>query len=268
MASLKFDRMIKQIALIGICLVLSGTNPLRAQSNSTKMPVNVMSFNIHAGYGTDGTFDLVKIGNQIREAQSDIVCLQEVDRRTRRSKGKDVTLELANFTGFHSFFGKAISHDGGDYGLGILSKYPILDAKVHSLPGDGIAESRIALEVMVQIQGTYKIRIVNAHLDHSNKELNRSQTRYLDKKFRDGFPTILAGDFNQTMDDKGMQRLRKVWNLSMTDDAFTYPSNNPNIKIDYLMAHPRNKWKVEKAQVLKDSKASDHLPIIATFSLL
>ncbi len=268
MASQKFDGMIKQITLIGICLFLNGTNPLRAQSNLIKRPVTVMSFNIHAGYGTDGTFNLLKIGNQIREAQPDIVCLQEVDRRTRRSQGKDVTLELANITGFYSFFGKAIPYDGGDYGLAILSKYPILEARVHSLPSDGIAESRIALEVMVQIKGINKIRVVNVHLDHSNKELNQSQIRYLDSKFRDEFPTILAGDFNQTMNDKGMQHLSKVWNLSMTDDAFTYPSNNPNIKIDYLMAYPRNKWKVENAQVLKDSRASDHLPIIATFSLL
>lgn len=268
MVSQRFDGMMKPIGMIWLWAVFIGLQQSLAQNNQTNQSVSVMSFNIHAGYGTDGTFDLLKIGNQIREAQPEIVCLQEVDYRTHRSQVKDVTLELANITDFHSFFGKAISFDGGEYGLAILSKYPILEVRVHSLPNDGVAEPRIALETIVEINGMGNIRIVNVHLDYSNKELNLSQIRYVNKKFTDGKPTIMAGDFNQIMESKGMQQLVRDWNLSMDARAFTYPANKPNTKIDYLMAYPRNEWEIKSARLLKDERASDHLPILATFSLI
>ncbi|MBR9855782.1 MAG: hypothetical protein GYB37_14590 [Algicola sp.] len=258
----RFDDMIKKIGLIWLWLGLCTLNPMQAQ---TRPAVSVMSFNIRAGYGIDGDFDLLRIGNQIKKARPDIVYLQEVDYRTKRSQGKDITLELANSTGLHSFFGKAIPFDGGEYGLAILSKYPILTAEVHSLPNQGNAEPRIALEAMLQVEGLGKLRVVNVHLDHSGGELNLAQIRYVKKKFSGGLPTILAGDFNQTMESETMQELGRDWNFSMSKNEYTYPSNSPNTKIDYIMVHPRNKWEMKNAQVFKDSRTSDHLPIMATF---
>ena len=243
-----------------LCLVFSGLNPIQAQ---VRPKVSVMSFNIHAGYGTDGTFNLLGIGNQIKEAQPDIVSLQEVDYRTQRSQGKDVTLELASITGFHSFFGKAIFFDGGEYGLAILSKHPICEVKVHTLPNSGNAEPRIALECIVQVPGLGKLRVVNVHLDHSNMELNLSQIRYVNKKFADKRHTIMAGNFNKKMKGKGMRQLGKDWNFSMDANALTYPTDKPDTKIDYIMAYPLNKWKIKNARVYNDSRVSDHLPIVA-----
>lgn len=261
----RFNVTIKHIGMIWLCLVISGLNPIQAQG---RPKVSVMSFNIHAGYGTDGTFDLLRIGNQIKEAQPDMVCLQEVDYRTRRSQGQDVTLELSSITGFHPFFGKAISFDGGAYGLAILSKYPIYGVKVHPLPNLGNAEPRIALECIVHVQGLGAVRVVNVHLDHSNMELHLSQVKFLNKKFTDGEPTIMAGDLNQDMKGKGMQHLKKDWNFSMNANAFTYPSHKPGSKIDYILTYPRNKWKVKNARVYNGSRSSDHLPITVDFYYL
>ena len=78
----------------------------------------------------------------------------------------------------------------------------------------------------------------------------------------------MAGDFNQDLKGKGMQQLEKDWNFSMDANAFTYPSNKPDSKIDYIMAYPRNKWKVKNARVYNDSRSSDHLPITVDFYYL
>ena len=122
----RYNFMIKHIGMMCLCLVFSGLNPIQAQ---VRPKVSVMSFNIHAGYGTDGTFNLLGIGNQIKEAQPDIVCLQEVDYRTQRSQGKDVTLELASITGFHSFFGKAIFLTGGSMVWPCCQSIPFVRSK-------------------------------------------------------------------------------------------------------------------------------------------
>ena len=52
---------------------------------------------------------------------------------------------LADKTGMNYFFGKAIDHDGGDYGVAILSKFPVSDPKIYLLPADSLpsAERRV-----------------------------------------------------------------------------------------------------------------------------
>ena len=51
---------------------------LLSYSESTES-VRVMTFNIHFGNTIDNVFDIIEIAKVIRESNSDIVCLQEVD---------------------------------------------------------------------------------------------------------------------------------------------------------------------------------------------
>ena len=57
-------------------------------------------------------------------------------------------------------FGKTIDHDGGDYGIAVLSKYPILSQQSLVLPsfpnGDktnSAYEQRIALITQIEVPG-------------------------------------------------------------------------------------------------------------------
>ena len=85
----------------------------------------------------DKQLDLARIANVIKAADVDVVAVQEVDIRTRRS-GTDVDqlAELAKLTGMHGRFGKGRDYDGGEYGQAILSRQPIKELDVHKLPGD------------------------------------------------------------------------------------------------------------------------------------
>ena len=89
--------------------------------------VRVMTYNIHHGEGSDGRFDLQRLAQIIRDADPDLVALQEVDRNTARSGGVDQIAELSRLTGMHSAFGKALeplierSHEGNVQHVGKIA---------------------------------------------------------------------------------------------------------------------------------------------------
>src|SRR5688572_255745 len=57
--------------------------------------VRVLTYNVHHGEGTDGKVDLPRIAAVIKAADPDLVALQEVDNKCRRSGKVDQTAELA-----------------------------------------------------------------------------------------------------------------------------------------------------------------------------
>ena len=47
------------------------------------------------------------------------------------------------------------------------------------------------------------------------------------------------------------------------DDTFTYPADQPTIKIDYIFGFPQNKWQVKSFKVLSNPEVSDHRALFA-----
>src|SRR5688572_12746619 len=87
-----------------------------APDSNTPLRLRVLTYNIHHAEGTDGKLDLARIARVIHEQQPDLVALQEVDVKTRRTGGVDQAAELAKLTGMHVAFGKGIDFQGGEYG--------------------------------------------------------------------------------------------------------------------------------------------------------
>ena len=78
---------------------------------------------------------------------------------------------------------------------------------------------------------------------------------------------ILMGDFNVTPDDKVLEPIREKMKdtVCMADgDSFTFPSDNPVQKIDYIFVS--QDIEVISAKV-SDSVASDHRAYIAEISM-
>ena len=84
------------------------------------------------------------------------------------------------------------------------------------------------------------------------------------------YPTILAGDLNAEPGSNSINILEEMWfsSYDKKQPKNTYPSDNPSIKIDYVMFYPKNKWKVLKTEVIQDSIASDHCAYLVTLQLL
>jgi endonuclease/exonuclease/phosphatase family metal-dependent hydrolase len=226
--------------------------------------LRVLCWNLHHGVGEDKKLDLERIAALIREQKPDLVALQEVDNKCRRSRSVDQAAELARLTGLHGAFGKAMDYDGGQYGQAILSKFPIGDTQVHQLPGDG--EPRIAFEAEVMIEGK-ALRIITVHLDHQQDARRLKQAETLAKALENHHePMILAGDFNDVPDSASLKTFSAPW-VAVPKKApnFTCPAPEPKIEIDHILL--RGMEAKEPANVLPEVIASDHRPVFAVVKL-
>jgi endonuclease/exonuclease/phosphatase family metal-dependent hydrolase len=228
--------------------------------------LHVLTFNIHAGRGADGKMDLERIAKTIRDARPDLVALQEVDRGTKRSGGRDQLEELTNLTGLHSAFGKAIDHDGGVYGVAVLSRHNIVESKTHALPSNPDREQRVALEVRIQVAELPPLIFVCTHLDHYEDDQDRmAQATKLLELFSKGTGlAIIAGDINAAPDSRVLQTLGRHWRPADADHLRpTAPAAAPRHKIDYILIDRHRPWSVHEARVVEDRASSDHLPVLA-----
>ena len=75
-------------------------------------------------------------------------------------------------------------------------------------------------------------------------------------------PVFLAGDMNAEPESEEMQLLRKKW-TDLTDREYTYHTDKPEIKIDYIYARPADEIEFTDTRVCKEVRLSDHFPVIS-----
>ena len=234
--------------------------------------IKVLSFNILHGATTKGNFDLDAIAKVIIDVDPDFVALQEVDYKTKRAHNYDLVTELGWRSKMTSIYARAMHYDGGEYGEGVLSKHTFLQTRNVALPFTQGSEPRAALEIITVLPSKDTIAFVGTHLDHLDNETNRiMQARQLNKVFSSNpYPTILAGDLNAEPKSDTMNILEEIWvgSYDKKNPQPTFPSNNPSIKIDYVLFYPKHRWKVLKTEVIQDSIASDHCAYLVTLQLL
>ena len=162
---------------ISFCVLLLACTARKGAGNNTRVGITtltVMSYNIHHANppSQTGVINLDTIAAIIRSQAPDIVALQEVDVHTKRSgTGLNQAAYLAQKTGLHYFFAKAINYEGGGYGVALLSKYPFLDTVTFLLPNEpGVtAEQRVLAKAVLKLPGNEEIVVANTHLDHRKK---------------------------------------------------------------------------------------------------
>ena len=241
----------------------------------------MLVFNIHAGKDAGGVDNLDGVAALVRRTGADLVLLQEVDRNTRRSGLADQPAILAARTGFHVAFGNTLNYDGGEYGIAILSRWPISRDSLFPLPieppqprAGGSLEPRGALRAVVA--GPHgAMTLFNTHLDPSRDDRWRLQEatgiRALITSTRAaGARIILAGgDFNSTPESAVQEslrgaELRDAWPECGRGDGFTYPADTPVKRIDYLFV--TGDVRCRAAEVIMTS-VSDHRPLLVTLVL-
>ncbi len=260
--SLKVQR-VTVAAFCLACAVLSPDFSISAEPTELRL----MTYNVHHCEGVDGKLDIERIASIINQQNCDLVALQEIDRQTRRSQNVDQLAKLAELTGMKPFFGKAIDYNGGEYGVAVLSKLPVIAHKTWPLPSGPKREQRVALEVAVQPEGREAFVFVCTHLDHSSGENDRSQQTAAIRKLFGAGPrqAILAGDFNASITKPEMMTVAEKWtDVDSAKLTPTIPVAKPTLKIDYIFIQQDSPWRVVSASVLNEPIASDHLPLVAT----
>ncbi len=232
--------------------------------------VTVLTYNIYHGEDANGRSNLDAVARIITTLQPDLVALQEVDDKTTRVKGLDLTAELSQRTGMSGRFGKAMDFAGGGYGEAVLSRFPILTTTTHLLPHTSGAEPRAALEIEVRLPDGRRMLFVGTHFDHQRDPENRmaQAARIIDLYADSELPVILAGDLNATPDSDVIALFLEEWSYAgRYDPQPTFPADNPKIKIDYIMMKPPGRWRVVETRVIDESIASDHRPVLSILEM-
>ncbi|RIH66005.1 endonuclease [Mariniphaga sediminis] len=262
-----FNKWFLLLIVAGIMLIPASTFG-QNNKNDNGYPLKVMSYNLR--FGERATLE--ELAEYIKSENPDVVALQEMDVRTHRAQaphqnGKDFITELGYLTGMLTAYARTIDYSGGYYGIGILSKYPFEKTQKVLLPiPEGSREQRAMLLADVELPGGKRFTFVSTHLDHSSSNVRKVQIEALNEALTNNpLPLIVAGDFNGKPDSPEINAGMQNWNRACNSD-FTFPSNNPELKIDYIFYTPSANWTVKNAAVPK-TQLSDHLPVTAEMEL-
>ena len=253
---------------------------------TNKPHLKVATYNIGKNDASGSVTDFTTLNAAVKNINADIITVVEIDNKTARSQKVDQLKEIADANHLHYAFGKALDFDGGEYGVGILSKYPIQRSQVVNLPS-GKAEQRAVLMAQIAVPGfDSPVVMMATHLDwQKDPTVRLMQARYLldlsigdaASDFKDIASSIkiLAGDFNSTRDEQPLQEIRYFFNAveKQGTDYRTWPAVNPAIDLDHIFTFKGQKWNVKQMTIPHDSAnftwsaASDHLPVIAELEL-
>jgi len=237
---------------------------------SKKTTLRVMTYNIHVGVGMDKKLDLQRIADVVNKEHPDLVGLEEVDRGVTRTEGKDEIAELAGFTSMSYAFAHNLDYQGGQYGVAILSRFPIKEIDHRKYENRREAERRGMIRVLVDVNGR-AVNFVTTHLDYQFEDGRVFETEQL-LKFLEGIkgPLIVAGDFNDEPTGEAYKlmttQFRDSWNAEKNGAGLSYPADKPAKRIDYIFTRRSDELKTKKAWIA-DTLASDHVPVIADLEL-
>ncbi len=223
----------------------------------------IMSYNVRNGAGLDDKVDYARTCDVVNREAPDVVAIQELDFKTKRSKGADVLGEFAKLTNMIPSFGPAIEFQGGQYGIGILSKEKPIDVNYYPLPGS--EEERCLLVVEFE-----KFVFCCTHWSLTEKDRTTSAEIVTKKMKEQKKPVVICGDFNAGIKEESIKTLKKDWTTLNDDAANTFPADKPTVHIDYVFAADptgaisAEDWKnaVKETRVVEEKVASDHRPVV------
>jgi len=247
--------------------------PLAHAVSESSSELKIMSYNIHHGAGADGKVDLQRIADVIARENPDLVCLNEVDCRVKRSGGVDQTAELGRLAGMHAMFAKAIDYRGGEYGNAVLSREKPLSVVRVPLPGE---EPRVLLACEFSDCWFFAThldsRTVAGDTEPANV-LSASIIREVAAERVKSKPVFLAGDWNARPKSKTVAAIKKFMAIlsplrGRTWHGFKTHDPSREYCIDYITvdtAHAGG-FAVKEAYIVPDAIASDHYPVVVTLS--
>ncbi|WP_314588525.1 endonuclease/exonuclease/phosphatase family protein [Paenibacillus terrigena] len=232
------------------------------RKEQTSVRLRVLTYNIHHGEGMDGVVDLQRIANVMQSLQPDIIALQEVDKYVPRSDDVDQTAELARRMGMTGVFGKAIDLMGGEYGVAVLSRFPVITEQKTYLPNVKQGEQRILLTVKLDLgEELPPLTFSAVHLEWNPKQIQAKQAAAIIELHSKETPYVLAGDLNAIPGSDTMKLMSAVWTDATA--SITDWTNAEDGKIDYIMVGAKDQWQVGEPILMKEDIASDHRPVLA-----
>jgi endonuclease/exonuclease/phosphatase family metal-dependent hydrolase len=197
-----------------------------------------------------------------------------------RSQWRDLATEIASGLGMNVFFGPIYDLDPlaegqprRQFGIAILSRYPILYAENHwitrlstQVPNPVPEPAPGFPEVVVNVFGAH-VHVYGTHLDYrGDPTVRRMQVADMLRIMSEdqGQRQVLLGDFNARPNAAELAPLwgyvADAWLTGGSGSELTYPASAPDRRIDYITVTSR--VTVRSARV-PYTLASDHRPVVA-----
>jgi len=238
-------------------------------NTSGKTTLRVLSYNIHHCNppSKPDFIDVDAIAATIKAQKPDLVALQEVDANTGRSGKINQAEVLARKLGMNFYFAKAIDHDGGDYGVAILSRFPISEMHTSKLPtiASTKGEPRVLATAKVTLPNGKVLKFASTHLDAQRSDENRlAQIKEINSIVeKESLPMIIGGDFNAVTSSEVMKIFGEQFKSTCFECDFTIPVLNPNKTIDFIGFKPVSVFHIVSHRAIPERYASDHLPVLS-----
>ena len=211
------------------------------------MKFRVMSFNLQSGLGRDGVWDWSRSAAEIARIAPDVAALQEVAVNRPQYPGIDYPALAAERLGMHAVFDRALTFaNGGEYGVAVLSRFPLKKVARLELALPPEAEPRIALAV--EVQAPEPFYCICTHFPFQGEYADDDAGRATAAAVIDAFvrenrlaPCVLMGDLNSPPHAPALESLRRSWQV-LNDRGSGIPTAETGkygwMEIDYICATP------------------------------
>jgi endonuclease/exonuclease/phosphatase family metal-dependent hydrolase len=254
------------IALISFAIPLDAV-----PSPAFKKTLRVMTYNIHVGVGMDQKLDLKRIAEVINHQRPDLVGLQEVDRGVERTQRIDEIAEIAKLTRMEYAFAYNLNYQGGQYGVAVLSRFPIMAIDHRRYGNTREKERRGMIRVELNVQGRV-VSFVTTHLDYQYEDGRVYEAKQLLQALA-GIKgaLIVVGDFNELPGAEAHKimtsHFQDAWvETAATGEGLSYPADKPAKRIDYIFYQRDGGVRARRAWTI-NTLASDHLPVVADLDI-
>ncbi|MBP7686388.1 MAG: endonuclease/exonuclease/phosphatase family protein [Thermoflexales bacterium] len=201
-------------------------------------PVRIMSYNLHSGFDVTGRFNLEGAAQAIELEQADVVGLQEVSRGWVLDGSIDMLTWLSQRLKMPYVWAPTAD---AMWGNAILSRYPIKAVQYFAMPNnEAVRPTRGYVVAMIEV-GDQTLNLIVTHLHHVEEDsaLRVPQVQAIIATWAKRAGMVLVGDLNATPEAPEMQLLRDAGLIDSfteagTGEGFTYASNRPFQRIDYI----------------------------------
>jgi endonuclease/exonuclease/phosphatase family metal-dependent hydrolase len=243
--------------------------------------IRVLTYNIHKCIGgVDRRYDPERIRGTIAHYEPDVVCLQEVDAKARRSNADHQVDLLGDLLGLRhrTWFPNVKVRGGGEYGNAILSRFPLtettnIDLTIPPKKRRSVLHARYR----IRLEGrrgkhTRTVHVYNMHLGLSGIERKAQLRLFLESHPFVGLhkktPVIVCGDLNDVWGTLGPKLFAPAGFRGVDKPLSTFPAYAPVRALDGI--YVRGDVDIthhQRGRIDLARRASDHLPLIADLEI-
>lgn len=241
--------------------------------------IRIALYNVRHGRGMDDQVDIRRVADVLRAYDVDLVAFNELDYGWPRSNKVDQPRVLSELLGLPYFYFmptvQQFSPSLQGHGHAVVTRLPMVKALGKYLPRIGDREFRGAIGAEIPLADGKTLHVWVTHLAHGGSsadvELRRLQAEALIKLAEGSELALIMGDMNALPAEPAVQAFLAagwvdVWTKRGEGPGWTFPSDYPASRIDYIFATPALAEAFVSIEVPR-TLASDHRPVIAEIDL-